>query len=299
MSTGWEGDQVATRDLIKRPPREGQGNGWYQDLVLLMLGGAGNLRPLSVEKIRSSLATLNPSIKESDIMHALDSLKQKGVVGERTGALGGRYWFIASNGKTAIPAERSPVQYLPAPETTPAITQPIQIKLDGDIAELFREPALSELVLSVFRARGSKRAAAKPGAPCRGTPIDAWAECVDDTLVLADCHGSDETVRASDTWALSKAVKRVQAASAGHRVEGWMVSMGSIQPDAEKECRDLRLRVVTPLELLRDALCFGILGIGMRSMRPYIARTGEHGVFLDRDELRKLRIDPSQIVRVE
>ncbi len=249
---------------------------WHVSLLRMLRAYTGNFRILSFETICGLLRQNAPEITETEVRDALEVLKQRGSVGERHGALGGSYWFSTEEARfqLAPPARRPSIPLL-----TPARDGPCPLPAEGDISQVFKGPSLKELVLLILKSKGYA-VPARPGSVYAGITLDAWAETPDGRVIIVECTGVDETLKAATVWDLAARARTVMAQDTERRVEAWLVCMGRITPDIERICVDLAVRLVRPLELIEDAMSEGILGIGWRCMRPYVARIGEPGVFL-------------------
>ena len=213
---------------------------------------------------------------------------------------------------TAPAADPAPTEK-PAPAWQAEAVQPAEVETEspgtasplndpssnGDIMELFTGKALEELVLTLLRLKGCTRLPDRPRTPYRGTPMDVWAETKQGKLILVECKGWEEGICHGWVTEFVDRVKTVRRQEPARKVEACIVATGDLTHSAIRMCISDGVTLITGLELIRDAVAYGILGIGLRSRRPYVARLGEQGVFLSSDELKAKYGDPTRAVRID
>jgi hypothetical protein len=285
---------------------------WHHYLLRWLLQNTSSLRAAPYERIRSYLLTVAPGLSDEEIRKELSSLRAQGVVREKRRALGGRYWFVPEDWRRALGRGRQTSTESLLPEALPpagpaeaghgvcetsALAQE-EVPAGGDILELLKGTALEHLVLLIMRMKGCRRVPESPAVPYNGTPMDVWAEAQDGTLILVECKGWDERVCQATVAEFVDRVRHVCDQEPYRNVESWLVSTAEMSAQTEAFCRDAGLMLLKTLDLLRDALAYGIIGIGLRSIRPYVARIGEHGVFLQPEGLKAVYGDPTLVVRI-
>ncbi|RLC93502.1 MAG: hypothetical protein DRI39_05485 [Chloroflexi bacterium] len=282
---------------------------WHHYLLRWLLKNTGTLRAVSYERIRSQMLSLCPRLTDEEIRNDLLYLKDQGVLCDKGGALGGQYWFVREEWRRAFGQNGGVAGALAGPDgmqdAAPHDPQPggpgevcVGIAPQGDILDLLKGEALERLVLLILRRRGGYTLPECPGVPFKGTPMDVWAETEEGALILVECKGWDERVCHATVREFTERVAHVRKGEPHRNVEAWLVSTGELTPQTEVVCREAGVRVVKTLELLRDALAYGIVGIGLRSIRPYVACAGEHGVFLEPDKVKAVYGDPRGVVRI-
>jgi len=273
------------------------------------------LRAVPYERIRSYVQTIAPGSSDDEIREELSNLKARAVLGEKVRPLGGHYWYVAEEwrenlrevceGPRLLPPREMPL-LKPAPHVltmreteAPAPTSTDGDDLaEGDIMELFKGDSLRQLVLLLFRLKGCPRLPKRPGTPYRGIEMNIWAETEEGALVLVECRGWEERVSRADVTAFVDRVELVRRQEPSRKVEGWLVATGEIARETEGLCLEGGLKIVKTMELIRDSVAYGVLGIGLRRIRPYVARRGEHGVFLLSEELGAIYGDPKLVVKI-
>lgn len=274
---------------------------WRYYLVDWLVENTSSIQSVSYERIRSYVLSIAPGVSDVEIQRQLLLLKDQGVIHEKRGALGGQYWFVTEqwrdNLREACERPSRAIARAASPTEAPSSADE-EALLSGDIIELFQGTALERLVLLLLRRKGYANVPEHPNTPYKGTPFDVWAETDEGVLILVECKGWEQSVSGAAVREFVERVRHAFKQECSRKLEPWIVITGDLNPSVEKLCRDNGLRVVRTLDLIREAMAHGVLGIGVRSRRPYVARLGEKGVFLRSEELKAAYEDPTLAVRI-
>uniref|UniRef100_A0A6H1Z7I9 Putative restriction endonuclease n=1 Tax=viral metagenome TaxID=1070528 RepID=A0A6H1Z7I9_9ZZZZ len=272
---------------------------WRFYVIKWLAQNTSSLEAASYDRIRSYALTIMPNLVDEELKEQLALFKRQGILEEKTGILGGHYWFITAKSQEkvkkvcGIPLRPVVTEGPPPVSPTPVYEDDL---VSGDIAELFKDKGLERLVLLLLRKKGYLKTPKQPSAKFgkRETHMDVWAETPDGTLILVECKGLNGPVDLAAVRNFSDRVRDIREDQpANRRIDVWIVSAGELSPDAEGLCQTRGYRIINGLDLIREVFAYGILGIGMKDNRPYVVRPGERGVFLHSDDLKGKFGDPT------
>ena len=295
------------RETIRpRRPRRKTAVNWRRRLFDWLSENTSSLETASYDCISSYLLTLAPHLTNEDIEGELSFLATQGIIRKKQGPLGGQYWSMMQDWERSLcDSDEAPataavpeIQEPPSGLSEPIEEEVLDIEGMGDILDILKGNGLRQFVCHLLHKKGHSRVAEGASNPGNAALKEVWARTEGGAVLIAGCKGLGEIVRYADVEEVLVSAADFGEQESGCRVEVWMVGTGEWTPDAERVCLEKGVKVLKTLDLMQEAFANGILGIGVRRMRPYIARTGEKGMFLDTGKVKSSCGDPTQLLRI-
>ena len=273
---------------------------WRYALIRWLALNATSISPQSVDQIYHYISGVKPTITREETQEQMETLKASGLVEEKQKELGGRYWWIPDEWCSKL-RDVLEIPAVPPPEVKPPIITPTPVYEkefgSGPIGDLFKGIGLEMLTVKVLGKTGYAHVEG-PRVPYKRIHFDAWALEPQGTLLLVECKGWDESVGIAEVREFSDRVRDVREEEPTRSIEAWFVTTGDLSPEAKSLCQDRCFKIVGGLELLKQAVGYGILGIGMKENQPYVTRRGEQGIFLNAKELEAKFGDPALALEI-